>query len=98
MALSKADRAILKNIFGSIPQVQAWRIITGTRDAATMAQAIILAAGIEDLNEDERRALHNFMLLDKSGREILAGELIGQAIEQSGIVQRIFKFLFGWLR
>lgn len=97
MSISDKDKAILKGVFGSIPQVQAVNIIRDSVSPHDMAQQIMLHAGLQSLTIDQQEAVIRLMSLNRDGRVVLAGELIGKAIEESGIIQRVFKFLFGWL-
>jgi hypothetical protein len=93
------DKQVLENVLSNIPQVQAVNMIRKAISPQDLAQQIMQAKGLAFLTAEEQAAIMNLMVMSKAGREVMAGRIIGMAIEQKapGLIRRFVNFLFGWL-
>ncbi len=93
--LNDTDKQVLKDTFSCIPQVQALKMVRTAVSPQDLAQQIMQAAGIRALTADQQAAIMNLMSLDKAGREVLAGQIIGTVIESiaPNLLQKIFYYL-----
>lgn len=93
------EKQIFKAVLNNIPQVQAVNMIRAAISPQDLAQQIMFAKGLAFLTDEEQAAITALMSMSKADREVLAGQIIGMAIEKKapGLIRRIVNFLFGWL-
>ncbi len=94
------QKQTLQNVLNNIPQVQAVNMIRAAISPQDLAQQIMFAKGLAFLTDEEQAAITALMSMSKADREVLAGQIIGMAIEQKapGLIGRIVNFFFGWLK
>lgn len=93
--MNKKTKEILRDVFSYVPQAHVVAMVKSSISPQELAQQILQASSLRSLDQDQQDAIIALMSMDKTQREMLAGQIIGMGISKAspGFFKKVLFFV-----